>query len=35
MTPMGSTDLLENVDENFYVNFVMKEFPSDKKFTLW
>jgi hypothetical protein len=31
MTPTWNTDLLQNV----YVNFVMKEFPADKQFTIW
>jgi hypothetical protein len=28
-------DLLESVGENFDVNFVLKEFPSDKQFIIW
>jgi hypothetical protein len=28
-------DLLETVGKNFDVNFVMKEFPADKQFTIW
>jgi hypothetical protein len=28
-------DLLESVGENFNVDFVMKEFPADRKFTIW
>jgi hypothetical protein len=28
-------DLLESVGENFDVNFMMKEFPADKQFTIW
>jgi hypothetical protein len=27
-------DLLEGVSENFDINFLMKEFPADKKLTL-
>jgi hypothetical protein len=27
--------LLESVGENFDVNFVVKEFPADKQFTIW
>jgi hypothetical protein len=27
-------DLLESVGENFDVNFVIKEFPGDKQFTI-
>jgi hypothetical protein len=34
MTPMGNTDLLESAGENFDVNFMMKEFPADKQFTI-
>jgi hypothetical protein len=30
MIPMSNTDLLESVGENF----VMKEFPEDKQFTV-
>jgi hypothetical protein len=30
VTPMWNTDMLENVGENFDVNFVMKGFPADK-----
>jgi hypothetical protein len=26
---------LESVGENFDVNFVMKEYPADKQFTIW
>jgi hypothetical protein len=35
MTRMRNMDLLEIVGENFYVNFVMKEFPADKQFIIW
>jgi hypothetical protein len=28
-------DMLESVGENFDVNFVMKEFPSNKQFIVW
>jgi hypothetical protein len=28
-------DLLEDVGENFDINFAMKEFPADKQFTIW
>jgi hypothetical protein len=31
MTPVWNTDLLESVGENF----VMKEFPVHKQFTIW
>jgi hypothetical protein len=31
MTPMQNMDLLENAGENF----VMKEFPAYKQFTIW
>jgi hypothetical protein len=34
MTPILNTDLLEIVSEHFNVNFVMKEFPADKQFTI-
>jgi hypothetical protein len=30
-----NTDLLEIFDENSDVNFMMKEFPTDKQFTIW
>jgi hypothetical protein len=33
---MWNMDLLGSVSENFDMNFVMKEFPEDKHFTiLW
>jgi hypothetical protein len=32
---MWNTDLLESVSENFYVNFMMKEFLADKQFIIW
>jgi hypothetical protein len=32
---MWNMDLLENVGENFDVNFVRKEFSADKHFTIW
>jgi hypothetical protein len=35
MTPTWNMDLLEGVSKNFDVNFVMKEFPADKQFTIW
>jgi hypothetical protein len=35
MTTVWNTDLLESVCENFYVHFVMKEFPISKQFTVW
>jgi hypothetical protein len=36
MSPMWNSDLLASVGENFELNFVMKEFPADKKLTiLW
>jgi hypothetical protein len=28
-------DLLESVSKNFDANFVVKEFPADKQFTIW
>jgi hypothetical protein len=28
-------NLLESVDENFNVNFMMKEFSAVKQFTIW
>jgi hypothetical protein len=31
MSPVRNTDLLESVDENF----VLKEFPAEKRFTIW
>jgi hypothetical protein len=34
MTPTWNTDLLESVGENFVVNFLKKEFPADKQFTI-
>jgi hypothetical protein len=30
-----NTDLPESVGENFNENFMMKEFPADKQFTIW
>jgi hypothetical protein len=35
MTFMWNMDLLESVSGNFNVNFVIKEFPADKQFTVW
>jgi hypothetical protein len=34
MTPIWSMDLLESVGENFDINFMMKELPADKQFTI-
>jgi hypothetical protein len=28
-------DLLESVGKNVDINFMMKEFPADKQFTIW
>jgi hypothetical protein len=35
MTPTWNTDLLKSVGGNFDISFVMKEFPADKRFTIW
>jgi hypothetical protein len=34
-TYMKNTELLESASKNFDVNFVVKEFPADKQFTIW
>jgi hypothetical protein len=34
MTPMWNMDLLESVGKDFDVNFMVKEFPADKQFTI-
>jgi hypothetical protein len=35
MSPTGNMDQVESGAENFDINFVMKEFPADKQFTIW
>jgi hypothetical protein len=35
ITPTWNMDLLESVGRNFDVNFMMKEFPADRQFTIW
>jgi hypothetical protein len=32
---MWDMDLLESVGENFDIDFMTKEFPEDKEFTIW
>jgi hypothetical protein len=34
MTPMCNTDLQESVSKNVDINFMMKDFPADKQFTV-
>jgi hypothetical protein len=33
--PDGQSDLPESVNKNFNTNFMMKEFPAEKQFTIW
>jgi hypothetical protein len=35
MTTKLNTDLLKTVGENVDINFVKKEFPAEKQFTIW